>query len=175
MENAKKRNEPSADVCPLLSCHEIFEKWRSIDVSKLSKEERIEYDQDIQESRRRYDCAFDAVLSKTSNAELESFWDAFGGAPKGAKEERYRMSAPTMTPLKHRSTMEAKSFARQARATVKHTSGHGGLDGIADVYGYDGDGEASAQESAFRNPMHTLKEEGRMDTLKEEGTKQTAV
>jgi hypothetical protein len=52
MELAKSRSEPTAKVCPSLSCHGIFEKWRPRDIPSLQGEEKQEYDQDREESSR---------------------------------------------------------------------------------------------------------------------------
>jgi hypothetical protein len=78
MEECKKSKDCTAAVCPELSNHEIFEKWRICDVAKLSPEERQEHRQDVLESNRRYDKAFSTVLSHTTDAELEAFWEPFG-------------------------------------------------------------------------------------------------
>ena len=57
---------------------QIFEKWRVVDTEILTSDKREEYEADLQESNRRYDQAFNAVLSHTSKVELESFWGSFG-------------------------------------------------------------------------------------------------
>lgn len=71
MEAAKKNDDHTAVVCPELSNHEIFEKWRVVDTSDLEGERREEFQQDLQESKRRYDCAFESVLSHTSQVVRE--------------------------------------------------------------------------------------------------------
>ena len=78
MEAAKKSHDPESAVCPYLSNHEIFEKWRIVDTSTLSSEKRAEFEEDKAESNRRYDAAFSTVLSRTSDAEMASFWEPFG-------------------------------------------------------------------------------------------------
>ena len=78
MEAAKKSHDPESAVCPHLSNHEIFEKWRIVDTSTLSSEKRAEFEEDKAESNRRYDAAFSTVLSRTSDAEMASFWEPFG-------------------------------------------------------------------------------------------------
>ena len=78
MEAAKKSHDPESAVCPYLSNHEIFEKWRVVDTSTLSSEKRAEFEEDKAESNRRYDAAFSTVLSRTSDAEMASFWEPFG-------------------------------------------------------------------------------------------------
>ena len=78
MEHAKKHEDPRAAVCAELSNHEIFEKWRVVDTAALGGEAAAEFEADKAESNRRYDEAFDAVLTHTSEAELEAFWAPFG-------------------------------------------------------------------------------------------------
>ena len=58
---------------------QIFEKWRVADTTKLEGSELAEFEQDREESNRRYNEAFDVVLSHTSTDELDAFWAAFGG------------------------------------------------------------------------------------------------
>jgi hypothetical protein len=53
MEDAKKLKDRTASICPELSNHEIFERWRIRDVTNLSTEEQQEYGQDVLESNRR--------------------------------------------------------------------------------------------------------------------------
>jgi hypothetical protein len=78
MELAKKATDASATVCPLLSNHEIFEKWRGCDPDKLTGEQRRERERDCEESRRRYDLAFYQSQSHSTNAELKAFWTPLG-------------------------------------------------------------------------------------------------
>eukprot|EP00935_MAST-01C_sp_MAST-1C-sp1_P000111 g111.t1 len=66
-----------ASVCPKLSQHEIFEKWRVIDCDNLEGEQLAEYERDMQESNRRFDQAFRQVLSHTSQFELQEFGKLF--------------------------------------------------------------------------------------------------
>ena len=61
MEDMKKNDDPHATVCPELSNHEIFEKWRVVDTPALSGDRlamRAEFERDREESNRRYDYAF---------------------------------------------------------------------------------------------------------------------
>jgi hypothetical protein len=62
MELAKKMKAPNAGVCPELSNHEIFEKWRVVDTSALTSEQLEEYDANRAESKRRYDDAYQARI-----------------------------------------------------------------------------------------------------------------
>ena len=84
MEEAKKAAHPAAAVCPRLSNHEIFEKWRGLDTGTLAPEQWEERERDIAESRRRYDLAFYQSLSHSTSAELESFWKPLGYEAPGA-------------------------------------------------------------------------------------------
>eukprot|EP00935_MAST-01C_sp_MAST-1C-sp1_P002848 g2848.t1 len=79
MEDMKKNDDPHATVCPELSNHEIFEKWRVVDTPALSGDRLAEFERDREESNRRYDYAFQVVLSHTSSVELNAFWSIFGG------------------------------------------------------------------------------------------------
>ena len=67
----------SSLTCALL-CEEIFEKWRVVDTAKVSPEKQEEFEEDKQESNRRYNAAFDQVLLHTTDAELNAFWAEFG-------------------------------------------------------------------------------------------------
>merc|ERR1711865_1028220 len=69
MEAAKKEKRPDAAVCPELSCHEIFEKWRVRDTRSLLPAEEEGYRRDKAESVRRYNDAWQLVLSHTSRTE----------------------------------------------------------------------------------------------------------
>jgi len=77
MEFAKKAPAPDAKVCADLSNHEIFEKWRVVDTKCLAPDRRVEYEQDMAESNRRYNAAYQTVLSHTSHQEQSVFWNAF--------------------------------------------------------------------------------------------------
>ena len=48
-----------------------------VDTAKLTGERLAEFDRDRKESNRRYDHAFQVVLSHTSAVELEEFWRLF--------------------------------------------------------------------------------------------------
>ena len=48
-----------------------------VDTAKLSGERLAEFERDREESNRRYDHAFEVVLSHTSAVELEEFWRLF--------------------------------------------------------------------------------------------------
>ena len=78
MEAAKKLEDPEAKACPDLSNHEIFEKWRTEDTSKLKGDKLEEFNSDKLESNRRYDAAFGDVVRHTSNAEMGAFFEPFG-------------------------------------------------------------------------------------------------
>ena len=77
LEQAKKSKDPRATVCPDLSNHELFEKWRVRDLAELAADERVEYEDDLVESNRRYDKAYATVLDHTSTAEKAAFWKPF--------------------------------------------------------------------------------------------------
>ena len=49
-----------------------------VDTATLSPEKQAEFEKDKRESNRRYDAAFDEVLSHTTEAEWSTFWAAFG-------------------------------------------------------------------------------------------------
>ena len=49
-----------------------------VDTATLSPEKQAEFENDKRESNRRYDAAFDEVLSHTTEAEWSTFWVAFG-------------------------------------------------------------------------------------------------
>jgi hypothetical protein len=53
-----------------------------VDTKSLEGNELQEYEEDLQESNRRYKQAYNTVLSHTSKVELESFWSSFGGSNK---------------------------------------------------------------------------------------------
>jgi hypothetical protein len=78
MEAAKKLEDPEAEACPDLSNHEIFEKWRIEDTSKLKGDKLEEFNSDKLESNRRYDAAFGDVVRHTSKAEIAAFFEPFG-------------------------------------------------------------------------------------------------
>jgi hypothetical protein len=80
MDVAKKSDDSSVTVCPELSCHEIFEKWRVVDTTKLifTPERLAEYQRDKTESNRRYSAAFKTVLTHSSRIEMLEFWALFG-------------------------------------------------------------------------------------------------
>ena len=78
MEAAKKLEDPEAKACPDLSNHEIFEKWRIEDTSKLKGDKLEEFNSDKLESNRRYDAAFGDVVRHTSKAEMAAFFEPFG-------------------------------------------------------------------------------------------------
>ena len=52
-------------------------QWRVVDTEKLSGERRADFERDRRESNRRYDHAFQVVLSHTSSMELQEFWRLF--------------------------------------------------------------------------------------------------
>jgi hypothetical protein len=81
MEAAKRNTDPDASVCPDLSNHQIFEKWRATQTSQLQGKRQAEFEQDKAESNRRYDEAFQDVQAHTSETELGVFWGAFGESP----------------------------------------------------------------------------------------------
>jgi hypothetical protein len=81
MEAAKKMDDSSAVVCAELSNHEIFEKWRIVDIAGLTGDRLAECDRDRNESNRRYNEAFKVVLSHTSALELQEFWKLFAIKP----------------------------------------------------------------------------------------------
>jgi hypothetical protein len=58
MEQAKRADDPSASVCAELSNHEIFEKWRVVDTTKVRDKRLVEFESDEEESNRRYSEAF---------------------------------------------------------------------------------------------------------------------
>jgi hypothetical protein len=78
MDVAKKSDDSTATVCPELSNHGIFEKWRVVDTTKLTDERLLEYQRDKTESNRRYAAAFQAVLFHSSPIEMLEFWALFG-------------------------------------------------------------------------------------------------
>ena len=78
MEAAKKLEDPEAEACADLSNHEIFEKWRIEDTSKLKGDKLEEFNSDKLESNRRYDAAFGDVVRHTSKAEMAAFFEPFG-------------------------------------------------------------------------------------------------
>jgi hypothetical protein len=78
MEATKKLEDPETDVCPELSNHQIFEKWRIEDTSKLKGDKLKEFNSDKLESNRRYDAAFGDVVRHTSKAEISAFFEPFG-------------------------------------------------------------------------------------------------
>jgi len=86
MEAAKKFKDPTAEVCPHLSNHEIFEKWRPVDTSTLQGARLREFRRDLRESNRRYDKAWTAVLSHSSHAELAAFWKPLGEKMDGFED-----------------------------------------------------------------------------------------
>merc|ERR1712072_1212148 len=78
MEAAKKFQDPEAEACPDLSNHEIFEKWRIEDTTKLKGDKLEEFNSDKLESNRRYNAAFGDVVRHTSKAEMAAFFEPFG-------------------------------------------------------------------------------------------------
>jgi hypothetical protein len=58
------------------------------DVKRLQPEQKLEYNQDVRESNRRYNRAFSTVLSHTTDAELEAFWKPFAGDSSSAAFSR---------------------------------------------------------------------------------------
>ena len=64
-------------LADLLHVHQIFEKWRVADKTELRGERLAEFNRDREESNRRYNNAFEVVLSHTSAVELEEFRKLF--------------------------------------------------------------------------------------------------
>jgi hypothetical protein len=56
-----------------------------VKTSALAGGRRAEFERDKVESNRRYDMAFDLVLSHTTPAEQEAFWRPFGVGVEGDK------------------------------------------------------------------------------------------
>ena len=77
-------DDHTAQVCPELSNHELFEKWRIVDTTKLEGERLTELERDLKESNRRYTQAYQVVLSHTSAIELHAFWKLFPTNDDGA-------------------------------------------------------------------------------------------
>ena len=76
--------------CPPLLPPQIFENWRVVDTAKLSGERLANFERDREESNRRYDHAFNVVLSHTSALELQEFSKLVGlgqglAVPGGAR------------------------------------------------------------------------------------------
>jgi len=93
MELAKKAEDPDAAVCPELSNHEIFEKWRVVKTSALTGDGLAEFEADKAESNRRYDAAFAQVQSHTTPAEQEAFWRPFGVDPNDPNDNGKQIGA----------------------------------------------------------------------------------
>jgi hypothetical protein len=64
--------------CWNMSNHEIFEKWRVRDISRLTPEEEKEYKADCAESMSRYSRAWLGTLRRTPEDILHQFWTPFG-------------------------------------------------------------------------------------------------
>jgi hypothetical protein len=77
-EHKKKHLDPHAKVCPALSNHEIFEKWRVKDTTKLGLLELEEYEEDKRESSRRYYSAWYNTAARTTHSSFRAFWMPFG-------------------------------------------------------------------------------------------------
>ena len=60
---------PELEAAKKAGGHEIFEKWRSKDVSKLTTAQRVEMDKDLTESRRMHNKAWEAYLARTGQDE----------------------------------------------------------------------------------------------------------
>ena len=73
---------------PHSSLKKIFEKWRVGDTSKLTGKRLVEFEQDRKESNRRYDEAFNIVLSHTPDIELREFWQLFPEVEGGHRPRR---------------------------------------------------------------------------------------
>jgi hypothetical protein len=78
MEHAKKNPDPQAQVCVGMGNHEIFERWRVKDVTKLSAAEKEEYSKDKKESNRRYYSAWYNTAERTTHSSYRAFWMPFG-------------------------------------------------------------------------------------------------
>jgi hypothetical protein len=78
MEHVKKNPDPKAQVCVGMGNHEIFEKWRVRDTTKLTEEEEAVYETDKRESNHRYLTAFIKVQHRTKRSEHKAFWKPFG-------------------------------------------------------------------------------------------------
>jgi hypothetical protein len=78
LDRCKKHLDPHAKVCPALSNHEIFEKWRVKDTTKLGMLELEEYEQDKRESSRRYYSAWYNTAAHTTDSSFRAFWQPFG-------------------------------------------------------------------------------------------------
>jgi hypothetical protein len=70
----------------LYCCAQIFEKWRAVDHTALQGDKQAEYKRDKAESNRRYDTAFEVVLSRTSPVELSDFIALFNDQTNGQDE-----------------------------------------------------------------------------------------
>lgn len=120
MELAKKRKDPAASVCPELSNHEIFEKWRIVKTSALRGDDLEKFKRHKAESQRRYDLAFASVLSHTSKSEWDAFWLKFR---LGIDLVHTNPIAKTMTPTtKTESKSRVLSAQGSERAFAKITS-----------------------------------------------------
>ena len=107
------------DVCRFPSL-EIFEKWRVVDTAKLSPAKQAEFDEDKQESNRRYDAAFAEVLAHTSDAELSAFWSAFGAESRDKAWKTLTLQQQS-NPM-HDNVVEGAATSRVKLQAAPHTN-----------------------------------------------------
>jgi hypothetical protein len=70
-----------------------------VNVKRLQPEQKLEYNQDVRESNRRYNRAFSTVLSHTTDTELEAFWKPFAGGSSSAAFSRDIFFQPSPSQL----------------------------------------------------------------------------
>ena len=103
------RGERARDASPSphSSLKKIFEKWRVCDTSKLTGKRLVEFEQDRKESNRRYDEAFNIVLSHTPDIELREFWQLFPEVEGGHRSSSLSMiTNPMVEELESPATRE---------------------------------------------------------------------
>jgi hypothetical protein len=104
--------------------HELFERWRNRDESKLTKDDLLEYSADVTESRAVYEAAFASFLDRTGSTENEvravlrsvsaSTGDMQRNSSSGSVSEK-SISGTQVTPPSRLEAMNASESSTQTR------------------------------------------------------------
>jgi N12 class adenine-specific DNA methylase len=97
--------------------HELFEKWRNVDISTLTPEQRVERQNDIDTSRQRYDAAWEAALARSGSDDkaARAAVDNFAAIAGGAKSKE---SSNTL-PVTAKGALADQSAEADARNALK--------------------------------------------------------
>ena len=130
-----------------MTCFEPNHQWRVRDVMKLAPEEKAEYEADVTESNRRYDQAFVAVLSHTSEAEQTAFWQPFA-----ENDDELRESLGTLQAMTKDGPLAADN--QREKRVSQNMAFPASMGGSTDANAFAG--AANPMFAGVANPMHEL-------------------